>query len=91
MDLSSGSLAALSYYGKSVYHRSIIAYHSPASAEARPREHMWLCPSLEEGNPRGLFVPWLPVLLSCSSVQAVGVKEASVLPNPHNNNTEKVD
>ena len=77
IDFSSGYLAALSYDGKSVYHRSILAYHSSASAEPRPREHMWLCPRLEEGNLRGLFVPWLPVLLSCSSVQAIRVRGIS--------------
>lgn len=89
-NLSSGSLAALFYYGKSVYHRSIIAYHSSASEESRRHEHMWLCPSLEEGNLRSLFAPWLPVLLSCSSVQAIRVKEASILSIPHND-TENVN
>lgn len=90
IDLSSGFLAALFYYGKSASHRIFIVYHSSSSAESRHHEHMWLCPSLEEGNSRSLSAPWLPVLLSCSSVQAVRVKEASILSNPPNN-TEKVN
>lgn len=72
IDLGSGSLAALFYYGKSVYHRSIIVYHSSASAEPRPREHMWLCPSLEEGNQES-FCPLTPcsaLLFLCSSHQS---------------------